>query len=255
MSLRTQDQSFLRGTEIDSARTYVEIASRYGVRKTLFITGKCVVEESDKIRSLIMDDTLELGGHTYFAFKPRLFYKLSNRILKLKNGPYFVQMLDITWTIRAFLKYLNYDIISWRNHAYRNDRNSPKILHKSGIEYFSDACSPDFIQPFREFSLIYVPINVLPDHDYIYHGSRTQGSFDETVLLKSAFKVSAMPIDKWFEIVATQITRVVDMGGVATILAHPSCMEIADNFKTFQKLCEFISQYENLCISEIEKYV
>jgi len=251
MSMKGEDQPYLQRTEVDAAQKYIEIASNYRVKITLFITGKCVMEERQEVEKLLSNGNIELGGHTYRAFTPRLPYKLSYRLLNRKNGPWFLQSYEIRKTISIFKNFFNYDIVSWRDHAYRHDKNTPKLLKKAGIQYFSDIVSPKYMGPFQKGSLYYVPINVLPDHDYIYHGSRLPGTFDESCLLSSEFRTKAMSVDQWLVTVKVQVKKTINGSGLATILAHPSCMEICDNFRTFEKLCQFISQYKTVYMKEI----
>lgn len=251
MSMKGADQPYIQGTEVESAERYLEIAGKYGIKSTLFFTGKCILEEYQKIRHLQSNFKIESGGHTYRAFKPRLLYKISYRLLNRKNGPLFLQRYEIRKTVNIFKEFLNYNIVSWRDHAYRNDKNTPGLLKEAGIKYFSDIASPHYLKPFLKDSLFYVPINVLPDNDYVYHGSRMPGSFNEDDLMKKPFQEKAMPAEKWLEKVQGQIKEISRAGGVSTLLVHPACMEIADNFKTFEKLCHFVSQYKTLFMREI----
>ncbi|KPJ64971.1 hypothetical protein AMJ44_11655 [candidate division WOR-1 bacterium DG_54_3] len=251
MSMKGANQPYLQGTEVEAAERYLEIAGKFKIKSTLFFTGKCILEEYQKIKHLPSNFRLELGGHTYRAFKPRLPYKLSYRLLNRKNGPFFLQRHEIRKTVNIFKEFLDYNIVSWRDHAYRNDKNTPRLLKEAGIEYFSDIASPRILKPFLKDSLFYVPINVLPDNDYVYHGSRKPGSFNEDDLMKKPFQTKAMTVDKWLEKAQEQVKKIIDAGGISTLLVHPTCMEIADNFKTFGKLCHFLSQYETLFMREI----
>jgi hypothetical protein len=40
-------------------------------------------------------------------------------------------------------------------------------------------------------------------------------------------------------------------GGVATVLAHPACMQLADGFEAFERLCEALSAYETVHTSRV----
>ena len=255
MTMKGDDQSFLKGTEVDSALRYIDITNRFGIKKTLFFTGKCVEEETERINELLKDRNLELGGHTYKAFKPSIIYKLSNRLLKLKNGPAFLQKYDIMKTVNVFKEIIASRILSWRDHAYRHDRNTAHLLKEAGIKYFSDIASPHYNGPFYNDGLYYVPINVLPDHDYVYHGNRQQGTFSEDVLLRSAFRTRALTAQEWLNIVKRQIEKIIAKGGVATILAHPACMELIDGFKTFEELCRLLCDLQTIKMNEISERI
>jgi len=246
MSLKTKDQSYLSGTEVDSAHRYLQIAEEHNVNITLFITGRCVDEEPSKIREISRSDYTELGGHTYNCFRPAVLYKFSTKFLNLRNGPAFIQERDIRKTISIFETQLGHRPLSWRDHGYRHDRNTAGLLKKTGIRYFSDDVSPEHNTPYNLDNLCHVPINVLPDHDYVYHGSRMPGTFNENNLLSRPFRSKGMSIDEWLRVVMKQVKMITSSGGQATILAHPACMEISDNFRTFNQLCAFLSEYESI---------
>ena len=251
MSLKTKDQTHLSGTEVDSAHQYLQIAEEHDVNITLFITGRCVDEEPIRIREISRSDKTELAGHTYNCFRPAVLYKFSNKFLNLRNGPAFIQERDIRKTISIFKTELDHKPLSWRDHSYRHDRNTVRLLKKAGIRFFSDEVSPDLKCPYISDDLCHVPINVLPDHDYVYHGSRMPGSFNEDNLLSRPFKSKGMTINEWLKVVKAQVKKITSNGGLATILAHPACMEISDNFATFEKLCAFLSEYETIKMKEI----
>lgn len=254
LTLKTLDQQYLSDSEADVASKYIEIAEYYSIKTTLFLTGKVVEEDKEAIIKLSGKKGIEFGGHTYAAFQPKLLYKLSYRFLGLHNGPRWLQANDIKKTIKVFKDHLNVKIRSWRNHAYRNDRNTPSLLLNNGIKCYSDIASPSYKKPFTKNGIVYVPINVLPDHDYMYHGNRRPGFFDETPLAKSNFKTTAMPPEKWLETVKKQVSEIVSAGGIATILAHPACMEIADGFVVFEQLCKFLSKFPSAHVCEMENY-
>ena len=251
MSLRTSDQAFLKGTEVDAALEYVNILSQHDLNVTLFVTGKAVKEETDKLRQISNRQNVQLGGHNYYAFKPRLPFKVCNKWFNIKNGPAFFQNWEIKKTIETFKQVLGYDICSWRDHGYRHDKNTARLLKKSGIKYFSDRIGREHAGPENKEGLVHIPINVLPDHDYVYHARRLPGSFDEQTLINSPFGTGAMSIEQWFEAVTGDVENVVKNDGVATLLIHPACMQIADQFKTFEKICRFLKQFETVKMNEL----
>jgi hypothetical protein len=250
LSMKGADQPFLKLSEVDAAQQYIEIAEGYGIKTTLFLTGKSVFEERESVANLINRPGLEIGGHTYSAFRPKLFYKIYRRMFGLKNGPCFVQRHDIQKTVKIFLDCYDLQLKSWRNHAYRNDKNTYPLLLQNGIRFVSDLASPDIKRPFIKKKLIHVPINILPDHDFLYHGDRIPGSFDESLLLKTNFNMTAMTGEQWLRKVKEQVAYVTNLKGVATLLVHPACMEILDGFKIFKKLCEFLSDFQSVTMSE-----
>jgi len=245
MSMKTRDQALLDNrTEVDCCVPYLKIANFYGIKPTLFFTGKAVKEEGTKIKRLYSDYSLEIGGHTYRAFRFRHFRKTSSyfygacsRLLGLRNGPRILQKRDIELTIKTIQNMLGVHISAWRNHGYRRDKNSYKLLSTFGIKIVSDDvdCNKHFPEKVEE-NLYSFPINVLPDHEYLRHSIEHQTSYE---------------ISQWRGIVERQIVEIEDeYRGIAILLVHPACMFIEDKFQHFTKLCKFISQYDTCSLIE-----
>jgi peptidoglycan/xylan/chitin deacetylase (PgdA/CDA1 family) len=250
MSLKAKDQKYLKGTELDAALKYMQIANKYDIKATLFITGKCITEEPEKIEKLLRMKNLEIGGHNYYAFKPRLPFKIANRVFGVKNGPHFFQNWEVKKTLATITECTGNPVESWRNHSYRHDRNTVSILKKNGILFYSDYQDPDALTPYKKNNLNIVPINVLPDHDFVYHGSRIKGTIDERILLNTPFRSPACTIDQWFQKITDHILHIEEQGGLATLLIHPACMEVFDGFEVFNKICRFLAKYQNIWMNE-----
>ena len=250
-SLRSDDFAYCKGTEIEACREMSLIAQRYEVKTTFFFTGRCAKESPEIIKEISMALGVEIGGHNYFAFKPRLPFKIYYRLTGIKNGPAFFQRFEVRKTLSELSTLIGKPILSWRDHGYRHDKNTFDILSESGIEYVSDTLSNDFGQPRWNGKLFEVPINTIPDHEYVYHGKRRPGAVNEEALKKSVFKTSAMTPDQWLNKIKEQIEEIERRQGVAVILAHPACMEVMDNFRVFEKLCDFISNYKTVNMNGI----
>jgi hypothetical protein len=237
MSLRTKDQPFLKSTEAEAALVYARICEDFGIPVTLFVTGKLLLEEDKAVRALARMEHVELAGHGYDGFRPRLAYKLSGRLLGLKNGPRFWQSYQVGKTLRLMESRIGVKAVSWRNHALRHDRNTADILMRGGIKFWSDFVNQQCLRPYLSQGLVCVPINTLMDHDHLIHGPRTR-----EVLTRAAQRgwIRAENIcspEEWLARVLQQVWQIVAAGGVATILAHPACMALADEFWTLAALC------------------
>jgi len=251
-SLKNTDLKYCRNSEISAARTAAEIATRHSIRLTLFFTGKCAEEAPNTVRAIASMGNVEVGGHNYYAFKLKKLFNAYYRLTGLKNGPYLYQSWEVRRTVQALKKVTGSPLVSWRNHAYRHDKNTRKILAKNNIKYLSDTLSADGAQPTMNEGVIDVPINTIPDHDFVYHGARQPGSFDESPLEQSVFRTGAMSKEEWVRRIKEQVIEIDRRGGLAVILAHPACMEVLDDFSTFDKLCEFLSRFETINMKEIE---
>ncbi|MFC7231474.1 hypothetical protein ACFQMM_08770 [Saliphagus sp. GCM10025308] len=147
MSLETRDQAYMDCTEVEAAIEYAEIAAEYEVPVTLFLTGKCVYEERNRVRELAEMPNVELGGHNYWAFTTpvhqlwRAVEKATGGRLGSWNGPRAFQDWEIGKTVAAFQK-IEARITSWRDHAYRHDKHTVSLLAKHDFTHFSDPVEP-----------------------------------------------------------------------------------------------------------------
>ncbi len=58
------------------------------------------------------------------------------------------------------------------------------------------------------------------------------------------------PPATWCQKVCVQVEKIFSADGIATVLAHPICMKVADDFATFERLCAFLSNYPSWFASE-----
>lgn len=257
MSMGTRDQAYLSGTELEAALKYVRIAHEYDIPVTLFVTGRAAVEEPERYRELAGMDGVEIGGHNYFAYHlPYLGSRPYNACYKVFGvySPGVIQRLEVRHTIATLSDSLKTPVVSWRDHAYRQDRNTGDILVNAGIEYFSDTVTPHRHSPYTNDGLVVVPVNTLPDHEHIYHSFRTE-EYVEQLDWKNAFTGESFPPKEWAEQVLTQVREMddsTDGNKVATVLAHPSCMSIADHFETFRRLCDGLADFDGRLMRELE---
>ena len=237
MSLKTRDQSFLRRTEANAAEIYAKICEKNGIQATLFLTGKLISQEKKTTNTLAEMDHLELGGHGFDGFQPRIFYKLSYRLLGRKNGPRIWQRQQVGKTLRLLESLKGDRVLSWRNHALRHDINTPEILREFGIEFWSDIVKREEFAPYYASGLVCVPINTIMDHDTMVHGRQTKKSMAVAAQQGKIAKRDICSPEEWLNKVLCDVDAITQKGGVATILAHPACMEIANGFETFKTLC------------------
>ena len=246
------DQKYLKGTELDASIEYVNIAQSYGIKTTLFLTGKSVLEEPEVARSLASNPFVELGGHTYAAFKPLFFYKLSQVLLNRRNGPYFFQNHQVKKTVQIFKEILNVSIWSWRDHGYREDQNTKKILVRNKIKFISNEVDFKALGESIIGGMVSFPVNTLPDHDYIFHGDLSNSNNGCYADVKYSESGKRMEACEWLEVVKEQVRLITKKGGCATLLVHPACMKITDDFEVFKKLCDFLQDYNCMTLKELE---
>jgi peptidoglycan/xylan/chitin deacetylase (PgdA/CDA1 family) len=256
MSMATRDQEYLDRTEVEIAIKYAEIAEKYDVPVTLFVTGKAAIEEPDRVERLAAMDNVEIGGHNYWAFTTpihqgwRVIEKMTGGRVGSWNGPRSFQQHEIHRTIQV-LNDRGADVTAWRDHAYRHDQYTAELLVDTGISHFSDAVGPEE-RIRQDAGLHVVPVNTPPDHEHVYHAFRTPES-EAVDRFHGSFGGESASVEEWAEWVLDRSETIRNIGGVATVLAHPACLQLADALKTFRSLCKSLSlKHELKQISEIK---
>lgn len=251
--IKSSDRSFTNLSEAELGKEYVEIANNFGVKVTFFITGKAFIEDWEDIKELLKFNNLQIGGHTWNALRPRFLHKIFERTIGSAYGPTFYQERDIRKTIEVISGKAK-KVYCWRTHGYQSDKKTLNILEKFGIQVISDEVHKDKLGPERlKEGLISLPINVMPDHEHLYHGRRTPENVRKETHLDN-FPDQSFYINEWFEIIKRQIGEIEKQNGIATLLVHPICMHTADKFETFKKLCKFISSYETVFTNTVCKF-
>jgi hypothetical protein len=268
------DQRFMTISEVEAAKKYIHIAERYGIKATLFFTGKSIAEEPDTIKEITGFKNIEIGGHTYNCYQPEILYRILKRFKpplppfetspsppskggekgEVKGGRGGImewwQERDIKKTVKVIRNTTGVNIVSWRNHAYIYDEYTYNILIRHGIKVVSNDVAPQKKFPEKLNSGIFsLPINTTPDHEHLYHGEKKYIEGVKEPYGKYSKGIFYF-IDKWLEVIKEEIKTIEAEGGCATVLCHPSCMEAADGMETFDKLCSFLSGYKTAFVME-----
>jgi hypothetical protein len=241
MSLKTKDQTFLPPgtTELVLCEKYLSIANSQGIKPLLFITSRMLIDEEVLLKQLLSRFHFDIGGHYVACSGPlrRLFFGCSRRIFNLANGPAFVQRRGIEHARQVFREKLGYKIKAWRNHAHRTDKNTNKLLAALGFSFVSNRVGNSCARPLLfDRGLWDVPINTLPDHQWLPH---------------SLNKQPKLSVNEWVKKVLEQIENQQQLGIVSTIIAHPCCMYIEDDFRAFEDLCRGIARYKAVTFEEL----
>ncbi|GMV51530.1 hypothetical protein FBQ96_08205 [Nitrospirales bacterium NOB] len=243
-SYRGADTRYARESEAQLALRYCDIAARYHIKVTLFVTGQACLEERDTVAELGRRAHCEIGGHTFCAFRSWrhwLSRKLGGSIL----GPASLQRRDIDRTIAAIEETAGIRITAWRNHAYKRDASTYPLLGERGIRIVSDRVSGvEGAMERISQELVSLPINTLPDHEHLLHGKYLPAH------TKPHRLAGRKTIQEWRKTVMQQVEAIEEHDGIATILAHPLCMEIADGMKEFKALCRFLARFQTGWVSE-----
>lgn len=240
------DRAYAAETECALALRYARIAARYGLRITLFFTGLAVIEDAGSIVKLVEAENVEVGGHGWDSFRPPWRYRLLRKLFGSPHGPRSLQARMVRRTCSTIESVSGRKVLSWRNHAYGFNEHTPPVLWEAGVRVWSDEVNPDRAGPYADPSGIMVlPINTTPDHENLYHGGQTIQTVPPDRQLQYRHP------DAWREAVVRQADSIVARGGVATILAHPLCMKVADDWRTFDRLCSSLSHHANAWAFEV----
>ena len=119
-------------------------------------------------------------------------------------------------------KRIGVDIIYWRNHGYRSDKNTNKILDSLNFKYVSnDVNQQSYYEEIKLNNLISRPINTFPDHENLHHSSEHKGGINP---------------DEWVSLNTINIKKIIKDKGLATLLLHPLCMYLENEFTYMKKL-------------------
>jgi peptidoglycan/xylan/chitin deacetylase (PgdA/CDA1 family) len=261
-SLMINDQKHIGDpalTEIRIAQQYVKLLEKYGVKATLYICGRCFTEEWDDLAPVVTSPLVEVGGHMFNARFPRECFDEYGKQTGLWNGPRWYQDWDIRRNVEVVREKTGRQIVAWRAHSYKADRNTYELMAAHGLKLTSDTVEKDNLWPRRiEAGIISHPMNVIPDHDHLYHAHRTR-EYVERINAQGYgaddFGAVSYTIEDWGNLALRQATAIDDQGGIATVLCHPICMWLADRFKTFEHLLECFAARKTIFAQEIVELV
>ena len=226
--------------EVRFAEEYIEIVDSLKVRATLFITGKCVKKNNKIFRTISKNYyNIELGGHTYYAFKilPYIPSKYIGALSKLLSGssygPKFWQKIDIVKTINAF-KEIGINIKAWRTHCYAGDKTTYSILNSLGIIVVSDKRKLCNFKIKKEIGNLYHLYITMPMDELI----RPNNYEDNEEWIESTWNILNCEIKRKANIVFN---------------LHPKRMKMLDDFETFEKIIKVLKRagYRFLTVSEV----
>lgn len=248
-SLRTGNQQHCDISEIQVARRYLKLLSRAQVRTTFFISGKCFVEEWDELSPICDHPLVEVGGHNYSCFCPESWHRFWNRAIGSYNGPAWYQELDVRRTMRAIRQRTGKTVRCWRNHMYMHGPHTERVLQRCGVEVCSDGVSRQGRPERHSTGLINFPINIIPDHEHLYHAERTPEWVDrwvERYNWSDDFGSRSYYIDEWTDLVLAGLRYNEQRGIVSNLIIHPITMYLCDEFRSFERILHFIADRQTV---------
>ncbi len=259
--LGSLDQRVARLNEVACAVRYADLAARYGLKVTLFITGLAVIKHRAEFEELRRRENVTFGGHTYTAFQPPFLFRLLRLLGRTTYGPAWYQRWDITRTVRLIEEATNRPCITWRTHAFRSNHHTYTAARTAGIRVISDEVTDPYVLfPYHRWGLLSLPINVIEDHTHLYHGLRTPEHVQRVRSRGRGRGVGVGPDlasytpAEWAQLVVQQVEQITAAGGLATLLIHPICMHVTDDFKIFERLCKALTCHPTLWAHEVLEF-
>jgi peptidoglycan/xylan/chitin deacetylase (PgdA/CDA1 family) len=266
MSLATNDQRYLVGkpSETQIAARYAALAAEHGLKLTLYVTGRTFVEEAHALKPLLENPFVEIGGHTYEGLPQRpltaWWYRLRGQTPPshgYSHGSRRRQRRDILRTREVLQRATGGPMLSWRSHGLVADANTYPLLAECGVRCISDEINDRKLAPERTAEgLISHPMNVIPDHDHLYHAHRDE-AFVERAKARGygadCFGNDSYTAEALAGRIRAQVQRVESAGGAATILMHPVCQYLADEFASAKDLFAFFAQFRSVWAREFSQ--
>jgi peptidoglycan/xylan/chitin deacetylase (PgdA/CDA1 family) len=255
-SLGTGNQKYADQPEIAIARKYLALLESVQIKVTFFISGKAFHEEWNRdLQEICQHPLVEIGGHNYSCFTPPLWHRLSKKLFRSYNGPRWYQKRDTEKTIAIIQERTGKRIRFWRNHMYMHGPFTDEVLSASGIFMCSDGVSAQIREPlWHPKGLYHFPLNILPDHEHLYHAERTPEWVKWWVKRyqwSDDFGSESYEIEEWTDRVLEALKKNEERQTISNMIIHPITLYLADRFKSLPRILDFLAQHQTLHYSEL----
>ncbi len=255
MSLGTGNQAHCDITELQVARRYLDMLAEAKVKVTFFVSGKCFAEEWDDLRPICEHPLVEIGGHGYTCFQPALWHRVWKKINGSYNGPAWYQRRDTLKTIRIAERLCGTRMRCWRNHMYMHGPFTERVLASCGIGIVSDAAKRDSNGPvWHPDGIFNFPLNVMPDHEHLYHAERTPewvAWWVKRYNWSDDYGTESYYVEEWTDRVIDELRRHEEAGILSNMLIHPITLYLCDRLKSFGRILAFLSDHETTWMGTI----
>lgn len=256
-SLQTGNQQHCDITEIQVAQRFLSMLVEAQVKVTFFVSGKAFREEWQDLQPIVTHPLVELGGHNWSCLTPVLWHRVSKKLTGSYNGPAWYQQREAMRTIEIARRRTGRTIRAWRNHMYMHGPHTEAVLRRCGITVCSDGVRKDAMGPELHPAGIYnFPINVIPDHEHLYHAERTPDwveRWKRRYQWSDDFGPDSYDIDTWVDLVLENLRRNEARGAVSNMIIHPITMYLCDGFKGFHRILDYLKRRETIHVQEAVK--
>lgn len=254
-SMRTANQCACAISEIQVAQLYLQLLQEANVKVTFFVTGKVFKDEWTDIQPICENSLVSVQGHTYSGFQPEIMHRLWKKISGDYNGPLWYQRWDIQRTISIIEQKTGKKVTCWRNHMYMHGPHTDRILAQCGIKLCSDGVDAKSMGPtLISDGLLRFPINVIPDHEHLFHAERTPewvNTWVKRYHWSDDFGSASYRIEEWTDIVLDNLRANEARGAISNMIIHPITMYLCDEFRSFRKILDFIASRRSMHLDEL----
>lgn len=255
MSLKTGNQAHCDITEIQVAQRYLKLLEEANIRVTFFITGKCFAEEWADLKPICEHPLVEVAGHTYSAFKPEWWHRVWKKVNGSYNGPAWYQRRDTRKTVDIIEEKTHKKILCWRNHMYMHGPFTEDVLRSCGVKVCSDGVKKDSSGPvWHPSGIMNFPLNVMPDHEHLYHAERTPEWVEWWVRRYNwadDYGSASYPVEEWTDRVIDELRQHAAANILSNMLIHPITLYLCDRFRSLERILEAISAQETVHMSTV----
>ncbi|MFO0755133.1 MAG: polysaccharide deacetylase family protein [Byssovorax sp.] len=256
-SLGTGNQRHSDVPEVRVAARYLRMLEEAGVKVTFFVSGRLVLEEWPDLAPICASEQVEIGGHNVSCLTPELFHRASKKLLGSYNGPAWVQRLDARLTRDIIRRRAGRTIRAFRNHMYMHGPHTESALAAEGIRFCSDGVKAASTGPeWHPAGLFNVPLNVIPDHEHLYHAERTPAwvaQWQRRYHFSDDFGPASYHVEEWTDLVLDCLRTNEARGAVSTMIIHPITLYLADNFRSFGRILDFVAARETVFMSDLDR--
>jgi hypothetical protein len=249
-SLGTGNQRHCDLREIQVAQRFLSLLEGAGVRATFFISGRAFAEEWPDLEPICRHPLIEVAGHNYSCFTPQIVHRFFKQVLGSYNGPAWLQRRDARRTIDIIRRRTGRTIQCWRNHMYMHGPFTERVLHECGLRLCSDGVKRSAAGPERHPSgILNFPINIIPDHEHLYHAERTPewvAWWVRRYRWSDDFGPQSYYIRDWTDLVLEGLRHNEANGAISNLIIHPITMYLCDRFEQFRRILDFLAQHETV---------
>jgi hypothetical protein len=253
-SLGTGNQRCCDLREVEVAVRYLRMLEEAQVNVTFFISGRTFLEEWPYLRPICESERVEIGGHNFSCFTPALFHRVSKKLIGSYNGPAWYERRDAQATAAIIRARAGRSIRAWRNHMYMHGPNTEAVLASCGIRVCSDGVKAASRGPERHEAGIYnFPLNVIPDHEHLYHAERTPewvAKWQKRYRWSDDFGSASYYVEEWTDIVLDGLRRNEERGAISNMIIHPITLYLCDGFKSFRRILDFLEARRTIFMSD-----